>query len=742
MEFSLLHAGLAAGAALAAIPVILHLILRQKPRHEMFPALRLIRQKHRVNLRKLRLRHWLLLAMRMLLIALMALALARPSIHGASFIPDQQAPVAAALVFDTSLSMEYEVQGKSRLQESQGIAKDLLKEFPDGSEVMVLDTAEPQARFFPDLTLARQRIESLRLRPRAGSVNQAIVEACRGLGDSNNTRKEIYVFTDLAAGSFSPEGASELKASLESLKGGAAVYVLNVGVAEPKNVLISTATPSSEVLPANSDAMVRAVVQDAGQGEQAVLEFLLDGQTRGTQQLNLEKGQGVNVEFPLPRLKPGVYQGELVLRNGGGLKFDDRRFIALEVRPVTRVLLVSDIERDTEQLSNALAPDLIVQQQRARHECDRILSSRLGDKRLADYSVVCLLNVQDLAAVRWSELASFAISGGGVGVFLGNRVQSENYNQEVAQDVLPVKLEKVVTLAEPVGLKATAPSHPIVRRIHDWDPAALGLVIVERYVRSELTAKNARRVIDFTDESVALAERTLGGGRGGRVVVCTTAVGTGPRNQSWNELPQLDWVFVSLMDNLVNYLAGHAQQQLNYQVGQDVLLRLDRNLKPGPFLLHTPDSPEPTRRAADTIRSPADPGDSPNPTEGNIVILGPEALGNYRVAGGQGEQAFEKVFSLNPNSAESRLESLSPAELTAVLGEGKFAVARTAKELREVMGDVRVGRELFPWLMLLLVLIFGVEHVLANRFYRSAERGTRRARRGFRVQESQTTSVS
>ena len=42
MDISLLHAGLAAGAALAAIPVILHLFMRQTPKHVIFPALRLI----------------------------------------------------------------------------------------------------------------------------------------------------------------------------------------------------------------------------------------------------------------------------------------------------------------------------------------------------------------------------------------------------------------------------------------------------------------------------------------------------------------------------------------------------------------------------------------------------------------------------------------------------------------------------------------------------------------------------
>ncbi len=56
------------GMALAAIPVLLHLIMRRKPRTLRFPAFRFLVQRHRKNLRKLRLRHLLLLALRVLLI--------------------------------------------------------------------------------------------------------------------------------------------------------------------------------------------------------------------------------------------------------------------------------------------------------------------------------------------------------------------------------------------------------------------------------------------------------------------------------------------------------------------------------------------------------------------------------------------------------------------------------------------------------------------------------------------------
>ena len=75
---SFIYPVLLGGLALAGIPVLLHLIMRQKPKHLLFPAFRFLLQKHRTNQRKLRLRHLLLLALRLLLIAGICLALSRP----------------------------------------------------------------------------------------------------------------------------------------------------------------------------------------------------------------------------------------------------------------------------------------------------------------------------------------------------------------------------------------------------------------------------------------------------------------------------------------------------------------------------------------------------------------------------------------------------------------------------------------------------------------------------------------
>src|SRR5262245_42158247 len=120
------------GALLIAVPVIIHLVMRKKPKLLMFPALELLQQKRKTNLRKLRLRHLLLLLRRILLVGLAALALARPlatNLPGALAVGS---PLGVVLVFDTSASMDYKIEGKSRLDQAKDQALAYIKSLPSG----------------------------------------------------------------------------------------------------------------------------------------------------------------------------------------------------------------------------------------------------------------------------------------------------------------------------------------------------------------------------------------------------------------------------------------------------------------------------------------------------------------------------------------------------------------------------------------------------------------------------------
>src|SRR5215831_22545 len=114
-----MHPVLIAGIALVGLPVLLHLIMKQEPKRVLFPAFRFLKQKRNLNQRKMRLRHFLLLALRMLLIALFAAMLFQPTVYseGNRFFSGEQ-PVAFSILIDTTPSMGYLAIVRTRLEDA------------------------------------------------------------------------------------------------------------------------------------------------------------------------------------------------------------------------------------------------------------------------------------------------------------------------------------------------------------------------------------------------------------------------------------------------------------------------------------------------------------------------------------------------------------------------------------------------------------------------------------------------
>src|SRR5262245_27659945 len=198
MEMSLIHAGLAAGTALAALPVILHLFMRLTPKHIMFPALRLIRERQRRSRKRLRIKNWLLLLARMAILALMALALARPRLYSQVPLGDESVPTALGLVFDTSLSMKYKDKDKTRLDEAKERAKAIVAKLPDSSLVFIIDSADAVLPMGLSPSAALKRIDELAIHAVNRPLNAAMGQVYAAVADCDRPVRVVYVLTDLA----------------------------------------------------------------------------------------------------------------------------------------------------------------------------------------------------------------------------------------------------------------------------------------------------------------------------------------------------------------------------------------------------------------------------------------------------------------------------------------------------------------------------------------------------------------
>src|SRR2546421_10146542 len=118
----------AAGAALASIPIIIHILNRRRFKVVKWAAMEYLLQAMRKNRRRLKFEQWLLLAVRCALLALVGLALARPlgcENNTLASLAGQRNGL-HVFVIDNSYSMSFEADrpgAKTHLDQAKLIAR-------------------------------------------------------------------------------------------------------------------------------------------------------------------------------------------------------------------------------------------------------------------------------------------------------------------------------------------------------------------------------------------------------------------------------------------------------------------------------------------------------------------------------------------------------------------------------------------------------------------------------------------
>jgi hypothetical protein len=712
MSLTFLTPLMLAGAVLVAAPIILHLVMRQQPKHLIFPALRFIRLRNDSNKRRLKLRHLVLLALRCGAIVFLALALARPSLQSAGFLGDQEAPVAAALVFDTSPRMQYRYQNQTRLQVAQEVAARMLTELPKESDVAVIDSRTTAAAFSIDSAIARQRIERLTAAAAAQTLPEMCLEALRLVHENSKGRKEIYVFTDLGRAAWSAESAKRLKDKLASDKD-VAIYVIDIGASDPQDIALGDLRLSSDSLSLNTPLRLEtdlAAVGTAGEDRTIGLD-LIDAagqpQRRDQTTVKVVSDQPQPVEFQLGGLELGTHQGTVRILGEDSLAADDIRYFTANVHSPWKVLIASpkpDLH-NAANLAEQLAPAAFRQTGQARFECQIITLDQLAGTSLDEQSAVCLVDPPPLADAVWESLAKFVERGGGLAIWLGKNAQPAgnailDFNSAAASRLMPGKLARVWRHQD-TFLAPRNYQHPVLARFRSipWQEFP-----VESFWQLTDLASGANTIMPYGNGQPALVERSVGKGR---VLVFTTPIaGDASEEDLWNQLVvgSQSWPFFMLTNEMLLYMASSGDEQLNYPAGQSVVIHLPDNERQMIFSLRTPEGEE----YPQTV----------DQKSGTITVSTTQSPGNYLLRSGGSQTGVRRGFSVNIAASDTDLARLTREDLTAILGDGRYRLSRGLAEIQRDVNLGRAGHELYPFLIILVALALGLEHLLANKFYR------------------------
>ncbi|MDO8632784.1 MAG: VWA domain-containing protein, partial [Phycisphaerales bacterium] len=597
------HPGLAwAALATGLIPILVHLINRRRYRRVPWAAMSFLLAANRRSAKRMRIEQLLLMAVRILVMLLAGLAVARPYLPDSRLAGLGSSRVHRILLLDNSLSMQAKrPDGLTRFDAAGTAANRLIASFPPTDGISMVTLADPSqaviAHAAYDRRFVKDQVAAMRPTQRGTDVVGALNAALRIVRESDAPvgNRVVYVISDFPVSLWqsdspqSPTAAARKAAELADALGNPAtnLHFVRVDPGTGDNVAVTGVSPETPLIGLNVPA--RFAIEVTNFGPTSVrgltLQARLDGPiVRRVSLPKLAPGEttraSVSTEFSAPGTK--VIEARLSTSTEDTLAADDVRHLSIEVRESTPVLLVDGrpgsrlLEGQAGYLATALAPRAEAAalhptpasfgRRRATLVEPKIISEpELGGEVLSHYDVVALCNVPHLSYEKWVDLESFVSAGGGLLVCLGDLVSADNYNRfgfAGGKGLLPGRIgrppESLAHAAERLGIKLDARPHPIFADFAGHPTSGLFLARVDRYLPISLDPQRGEVILRYTNDAPAMLSASFGSGR---VMVWTTTA-----DMEWNNLPGKG-DYVAVMLGVVASLApGHGEHR-NLTVG-------------------------------------------------------------------------------------------------------------------------------------------------------------------------------
>lgn len=718
--WSFASAAMLAWGVAAAIPLVIHLWSRRRYREQPWAAMQFLLAAMRKHSHRLRIEQLILLFIRMLLLALLAVALADPSwswsSNGEPTI--RSGATHYLLVVDASFSMSYRDRDQTLFQIAQNKMRQLVESSQEGdgfSMVVMGGTSQAiSAEIMFDPAEVLRQIERLQVLHSGADLPltlSAIEDMLRRVQEHHPrlARHRICFFSDLGQNTWSDASLPSTRETFERLSKQTEMLLYDVGLEEQPNLAVTSLSSTRSVVTPGERLQFTAEIQSFGAGNSVTtrLECLVSGRVVNVQELRVEAGGRQTATWEHTFDSPGD-QVVSVRITPDNLPLDNERWLVVPVRESFSVLCIGGEPEAADFVALALNPE---SRDDAPIHTTLASESSILERNLSDFDCVFLCNIGQITSFEATALHKYVTQGGGLVVSLGDQVQAENYNRELANS--RVDGAAPATATDTVILPATIAElqrgefffdpleyrHPLVAPFRGRERAGLLTVPIWRYFR--LIPKEGSTVpLALNSGHPAVMEAKVGLGRS---ILVATALSPSSVDRSaepvtpWTELSS--WPsFPPLMHGLVQLATKGRETARTVIVGSPLQIGLHANDREV-FVVRPNQQREPLHVDVSTAAK-------------STTFVDTSFSGVYQVEI-QGESIQKRSYAANLDSRESdlrRVDSSSlPATILQLRGTGPIASIALA-DLSQL--------QLFRPLLVLVALLLLSEQLLAVIFAR------------------------
>lgn len=709
------------GLTVAAIPLLVHLLHRQKITPIDWAAMQFLLDTPVNQRRKKKLDHWLLMLVRMAVLAVLVALLARPQLPGGRFASNIPADV--AIVVDHSLSTGRISGQKTLFDQSLDVVAQVADLLPRDATLSIVLAEHAPRRVTPQPihpSDVRPVLETLRQLPPGmtdGPIPDAIADARELLQRGRNMRKVILVVSDQQRSGWKIEDQGVWRSAIGEKQadrpGGPDVYaIVTQQPRDMTNLSITALDLAPDVIGMMRPASATVTVANSGPAtvNNAPVDLVVDGRTVAQQQINeLTAGQSQSLRFDVVFDRPGSHWVRAQINHVDALKADNTMLAAVDVLPKLPVLII-DGDLATPGGASRFLMAALMPMTEPSAEATTLIRPKVvsvtesADINLDDYLAVIVNDVPRLPAVMPRRLADFALSGRGVWWILGSRTDPAWFNENVTRSgLISGKLNAPKQIIDnPPGIDVRMPENSMVRLIATGERNPFTSIAITQYWDFETVGQQV--TVLTTTNGDPLVVQQAQGGNGGRAILWTTGI----ENMRWSNII-LGANFVPLVHETLYAMAAGQ--------GRAAVRRLDAGQ---PITWTGPNNP--AVESVTIARPDGKPARAPQPAlvGGKFVIDYNDTYvpGLYALSFKPASipQPIHYAVGIDKNELDPR--NLSDGDLGSLVDRGLIRRAIAPTDIPTVFEARQQGEELWPYVAALVLALLLLETWFTRRAIR------------------------
>ncbi|HPN39136.1 MAG TPA: BatA and WFA domain-containing protein [Melioribacteraceae bacterium] len=555
------------GLIAAGIPILIHLLNLKRLKKIEFSTLEFLKELQKNKIKKVKIKQWILLLLRTLLIIFLVLSFSRPSVKTELLGKNNStAKTTAVIIIDNTFSMSVVTDKGSYLNQAKSAAKKIINNLKEGDEAVIIPISSINGNFslITDLRKVKGDIDRIQISEVSYKLHNAMVKASKIMENSDNFNKEIYILSDFQQKSLY-EHEKELSDFRQVLNEQVRIYSLIYGGKKLSNLSVNFIEPSNQIFVSGKNIGFNVSVSNTGNFSvnNSVISLFINGERVAMQNISLSEGENKILYFETLLKNKGLT--EIVVEcEDDEILYDNRKYYTINIPEEIKLLLLTDDNQDGYFVNTALIKD------------DSLNYINLTEKNSSfadainynNFNAVILIGGKNIK--NYEPIKNFINNKGGIIVFPSSTGNLTEFNNLLANINLPKVSGNVGGLGNKTGygFGNINYEHPLFSELFEKDKKfSINSPDIYNYYKLN-TGMYGRNIIEMEDKSPFLAEYNLDNSK---ILV-------------FNCAPRLNWtnfviksLFAPIINRGIYYLTAITDNQESFYTGDKMYLNIGKS---------------------------------------------------------------------------------------------------------------------------------------------------------------------